>query len=114
MPLILPLPLGLWVGSLESLLKFLDHLNTLHPTIKFTFSHSYTDVNFLDITVHLTNSTIVTDLYRKPTDRCQYLLPSSCSPAATTKSIPYSLALRLVRIVSDPTTLVAWRRGWTS
>ena len=34
-----------------------------------------------------------------------YLLPSSCHPPATTRSIPYSLAYRLVRIVSDPATL---------
>ena len=32
-------------------------------------------------------------------------MPSSCHPAHTFKSIPYSLALRLVRIVSDKTKL---------
>ena len=46
--------------------------------------------------------TILTDLYRKETDRNQYLLPSSCHPAHTTKNIPYSLALRIVRICSLP------------
>ena len=68
-------------------------------------THSYTNIAFLDISVSIVNNTLVTDLFRKPTDRCQYLLPSSCSPAATFKSIPYSLALRLVRIVSDPVQL---------
>ena len=38
------------------------------------------------------------DLYKKKTDRKQYLLPSSCHPKSTTKSIPYSLSLRIVRI----------------
>ena len=43
-------------------------------------------------------NTISVDLYRKPSDRCAYLLPSSCHPPHTTKNIPFSLALRIVRI----------------
>ena len=45
---------------------------------------------------------IVTDLYRKETDRNQYLLTSSCHPAHVTENIPFSLALRIVRICSLP------------
>ena len=41
-------------------------------------------------------------LHKKETDRNQYLLPSSCHPAQTTKSIPYSLSLRIVRICNNP------------
>ena len=44
----------------------------------------------------------MTDLYRKKTDRNQYLLTSSCHPAHTTQNIPFSLALRIVRICSLP------------
>ena len=42
------------------------------------------------------------DLYRKDTDRNQYLLPSSCHTKQTTTAIPYSLALRIVRTCTDP------------
>ena len=42
-------------------------------------------------------------LYKKPTDRNQYLLPSSCHPAHCTRNIPYSLALRIIRICSEVT-----------
>ena len=35
------------------------------------------------------------------TDRNQYLLTSSCHPASVTNNIPFSLALRLVRICSE-------------
>ena len=44
----------------------------------------------------------MTDSYRKKTDRNQYLLTSSCHPNHTTENIPFSLALRIVRICSSP------------
>ena len=45
---------------------------------------------------------IKTDLYRKETDRNQYLLPSSSHPKQTFKAIPRSLGMRIIRICSDP------------
>ena len=45
---------------------------------------------------------IKTDLHKKETDRNMYLLPSSCHPKQTTKAIPFSLALRIVRVCSSP------------
>jgi hypothetical protein len=57
------------------------------------------------MTVSIENDKIKTDLYRKETDKVQYLLPSSCHPAHTFKSVPYSLALRLVPICSDANDL---------
>ena len=47
---------------------------------------------------------IVTDLFRKTTDRNQYLLPSSCHSKITTKAIPFSLGMRIVRACSDSGT----------
>ena len=44
------------------------------------------------------------DLYSKPTDKHQYILPWSCHPPHVTKNIPYSLALRVRRICSDDKT----------
>jgi peptide-methionine (R)-S-oxide reductase len=55
---------------------------------------------FLDMTVRIMCNKVVTDLFRKLSDKVQYLLPSSCHPSHIFKSIPYSLALRLVRICS--------------
>ena len=48
---------------------------------------------------------MTTDLYRKETDKVQYLLPSSCHPAHIFKNVPYSLALRLVRICNKKSDL---------
>ena len=72
--------------------------------VKFTSSHSLTNVPFLDVMVSLHNGTIQTDLYTKPTDKHQHLLSSSCHPQHTKTSIPFSLALRIRRICSTNAT----------
>ena len=94
----------IWTEGSDKLKVFVDYLNNLHPTIKFTCSHSLTNIPFLDVMVSLKDGLIQTDLYTKPTDKHQYLLISSCHPTHTKRSIPYSLALRLRRICSDDDT----------
>ena len=95
----------IWTEGLDNLKVFIDYLNSIHPTIKFTSSHSSTNVPFLDVNVSLTdNGDISTDLYTKPTDKHQHLLYSSCHPSHTKKAIPFSLALRLRRICSTDET----------
>ena len=58
-------------------------------------------IPYLDTSCSLENGKIELDLYKKPTDRNQYLLPSSNHPKGTTKSIPFSQALRIIRICSS-------------
>ena len=60
-------------------------------------------IPFLDTLCSVENGKIEIDLYKKPTDRNQYLLPSSNHPKGTVKSIPFSQALRIVRICTSPT-----------
>ena len=55
-------------------------------------------IPFLDNSISIENGKIEVDLFKKQTDRNQYLLPSSCHPKATSKAIPFSLSLRIVRI----------------
>ena len=73
----------------------------MQPTIKFMADWSKTSINFLDVTVSITEGVIETDLYVKHTDSHQYLLSSSCHPFYCKKGIPYSQALRLNRICSN-------------
>ena len=96
----------IWTESLENLKIFIDYLNSIHPNIKFTSSHSPTNVPFLDVNVSLTSDgSINTDLYTKPTDKHQHLHYSSCHPLHTKKPcIPFILALRLRRICSTDET----------
>ena len=101
-------------------------MNTVHPSMKFTLTHTKkvkvadpdntdnTDqsaddcdcepsasVAFLDTCLSLRGGRVRSDLYRKPSDRVQFLLPSSCHPRHTTESLPYSCALRIIRICSE-------------
>ena len=102
-------------GPIDALHHFLTELNNIHPTIKFTMSHAFPNLKetqhlcecdqsitlpFLDTSCKIINGKIIVDLYRKETDRNQYLLTTSCHPAHVTKNIPFSLALRIVRICS--------------
>ena len=64
----------LWENKLES---FIEKINNVHPTIKFTAEWSITSINFLDVTVSLIEEVTETDLYVTPTDSHQYF-QSSC------------------------------------
>ena len=104
-------------GSTKNLHLLWDEMNKISPSIKLTMNHTSIlgeniedkcdckeayEIPFLDTLCSIKNGRIETDLYRKETDRNQYILPSSCHPKQTTKAIPYSLALRNVRICSEP------------
>ena len=80
---------------------FLENINSIHPTIKFTADWTYSSDNFLDVKVILKDGKIITDWYVKPTDTHQCFDSSSCHPYHCEKSISYSQAQRLNRICSN-------------
>ena len=111
----------LWCGTVESLHSFIEEINGINSSIQFTLSHTIlpsemttntpscpcektTSLAFLDTSLSIRNGRVAVDLFKKPTDRNQYLLTSSCHPAHVTNNIPYSLALRIVRICTDSET----------
>jgi hypothetical protein len=94
-----------WTQSDEELQNFLSRANNLHPSIKFTHEISNTTISFLDTSSSLSEGVLSTDLYSKPTDTNQYLLPSSCHPPHVTTSIPHSQALKIRRICSTGKSL---------
>jgi hypothetical protein len=93
----------IWNHGQEELKKFIEDLNTAHPTIKFTANWSYECIPFLDTLVILKDGTLFTDLYTKNTDTHQYLSAGSCHPHHCKAAIPYSQALRIRRICSFDT-----------
>ena len=83
----------IWTKGENNLRTFLNYINSIHPTIKFT--HEYSDspsqtLPFLDVQVHLNNNQIQTDLHTKPTDKHQYLFKTSCHPTHTKFTHEYS------------------------
>ena len=108
-------------GSTKMLHFFHEELNQIHPNIKLTMEHTFIlnekdpcqctqkhSLPFLDTSLSIEKRKICVDLYRKPTDRNMYLLPSSCHPPHNTKNIPFSLALSIVRKCSDPNIRNKW------
>ena len=103
----------IFVGSTKQFHKLFEELNTIHPTIKFTMTHTTNpnedkesrcscppqdSIPFLDTSCKIQNKKIIFDLHRKPTDRNMYLMPSSVHPPHCVQNIPYSLAMRINRI----------------
>ena len=95
----------IWTHGRAKLEAFIQHANTFHLTIKFTSNISTIHVPFLEVMVTLLGNYIHTYFYSKPTDTFNYLHWSSCHPQHTKLSIPYSLAIRLVRVCSSEATL---------
>ena len=70
----------IWTGTMDKLHQFLDALNKMHPTIKFTLNHTKSEndvscecnpcpsIPFLDTSASVVNNQIVTDMYRKQID----------------------------------------------
>ena len=52
----------IWEHGEEKLRNFVEILNEIHPTIKFTTEWSQKSINFLDVTVSLIDGQIETDL----------------------------------------------------
>ena len=89
---------GIFRGSTTEFLEFVQHLNNVHSSIKFTAEYSKTEVVFLDVVTRVNHDhSIITTLYTKPTDNHGYLDFSSCHPYHNKSSIPYSQFLRIRR-----------------
>ena len=93
----------LWKGSRPTLTAFLKYINKIHPRIKFTYTSSETEIDFLDTTlyIHPTKDILQSKPYSKPTDTKTLLQFESYHPIHTKKSIIYSQALRYRRITSE-------------
>lgn len=95
---------ALWTHGRTELDRFVAHLNTCHPTIKFTVAISDVANHFLDTTVLLDDNGIIsTTVYTKPTDAHMYLHFQSCHPSHQKRGSPYSQLLRIKRICSKET-----------
>jgi peptide-methionine (R)-S-oxide reductase len=98
---------AIFVCSDQEIQAFIEWINGVHPSIKFTTNMNPNGVPFLDCFVKIENNSIITKPYTKPTDKKQYIHPSSCHPPHVFRSIPYSQALRIKRICTKEQDLMA-------
>ena len=81
----------IWTGNNQELQRFFQHLNSVHPTIKFDCEFSSDNINFLDTLFGITKQhEIVTKIYKKPTDEQPFLHQKSYHLQVTKESIAYS------------------------
>ena len=91
----------IWTKSENELLTFFEKLNQQHPSIKFEIKYSKDKIEFLDTLIYKDkNNNIQTTLYKKPTDRQNYIHSKSAHPFSLKKKIAYSQALHLQQICS--------------
>ena len=89
----------IWTGSENDLQQFISKINEVHPSIKFDFNYSETQIHLLDISITKTSpGKPLTTLYNKEIDRKSYLHQNSEHPETLKRSISYSQPLRLKRI----------------
>jgi len=63
--------------------------------------YSESKLNVLDVSLHLVDGFIQTDVYSKPTDSHLYLSPASAHPKLVFKAIPFGVASTLRRNCSE-------------
>jgi hypothetical protein len=94
--------LFLFKGSLTRLQKFLEHMNSFHPAIKFTWEHSKNSVNFLDVKIYRDNmDKLQTTLYKKASKPSLFLHFDSFHPPHIFRNIVYGQCIRLCTIISE-------------
>lgn len=93
---------GVWRGSVESFLVFVELCNNWEPRIKVMHEICRKEAVFLDVKVVRTeNGCVKTKLHVKDTDRQQYLHVNSDHPEHTKKRIAKGQLRQLWRICSE-------------
>ena len=90
-----------WIHGRKHLKHFSKQQTASFQPLDLLLRSQMSNTSFLDTTSHFSDNKVAVDLYTKPTDSHQYLLPTSCHPPHCSKNIPYSLALRIRRICFD-------------
>ena len=80
----------------QELQSFINFVSSYHPAIKYTFTISESELSFLDILCKVTDSSIDTSIFYKPTDAHCYLNYSSCHPKSCKDAIPKSIPKTVV------------------
>ena len=92
----------IFLGSHSQLKSLMTFMNTISPTIKYTFTYSKQTVSLRDVQIYLPEfRKLKTKLYKKPTDCVTLLHFYSHHPLSCKEGIIYSQALRYNTIISE-------------
>ena len=87
----------------QDLDQFLYNLNNFHPNLHFTYEHSASTANFLDLTIYKTETkqTLEVKTFQKPHSLYQYLDFTSAHPQTVYKGIVTGECVRYLRTNTD-------------
>ena len=91
----------IWNGLSTELDNFIDHLNSAHPTIKFTKTISNSQVTFLDLDIYKKDDIYHTKPHFKPTNTFSYVHGTSNHPSSTFKGVTTGENIRILRNTSE-------------
>jgi hypothetical protein len=96
----------MWSGTMEQLEIFVSRINGLHPSLKFTYVASKTEIQFLDLTIYKgdrfrTSNILDIKCYTKSTETWCYLDRKSCHNPSTFRGFIKGELIRLIRNSSD-------------
>ena len=93
----------IWSGTQRQLNQFLNHINSLFPTIKFTLeTEQENSINFLDLTILKTSNRLEFSIYRKPTQTDCIIPASSQHPLSHKHAALHSMIHRLIKTPLSP------------
>ena len=87
----------IWPHPINKFHKFIDKMNKIHPTIKFTHELSQETITFLDTDVHLDDNKLYVTTHINSTNKQAYTHASSYHPPGTGKGIAIGEAKRYAR-----------------
>ena len=94
----------IWEYSTTELQQFIDHLNSRHPTIKFTQTISDKQITYLDLDIYINETRLHTKTHFKTTNTFSYLHGQSNHPPSTFKGVYKGENIRILRNTSDQDT----------
>jgi hypothetical protein len=89
---------GTWDHSLESLIEFVNLINTFDKNIQVTLCSSFSDIQFLDLVIFKdTNFRLSNFVYLKPTSSLKLINPRSLHPKHTKNGVILSQIVRFIK-----------------
>lgn len=80
--------------------QFID--NTSYGKLRWEATERATSIDFLDLTISIVDTKVVTTLYEKALNLYLYLPPHSCHSPSMTRGIITGMITRIFRLTSDP------------